>query len=147
MYGKRAPYLSDMVTLQVGVSLPLFTRNRQDRAISAKQAQRDAVESAHEDARRAQRETVARDVAAWQGWGRQIARDHETLLPLARDRSRVALAAYQGGGTTLQPWLEARRDEITLRLDYADALAARARAWAALAYLLPESTPSSEKLP
>ena len=145
-YGHRAPYLSDMVMVQVGVSLPLFTRNRQDRDISAKQAERDAVESAHEDARRAQRETVARDAAAWQGWGRQIARDRTALLPLARDRSQVALAAYRGGGT-LQPWLDARRDEIALRLSYADALAARARAWAALAYLLPESTPSSENLP
>jgi outer membrane protein TolC len=135
-----------MVMVQVGVSLPLFTRNRQDRDISAKQAQRDAVESAHEDARRAQRETVARDVATWQGWGRQITRDRTALLPLARDRSQVALAAYRGGGT-LQPWLEARRDEIALRLSYADALAARARAWAALAYLLPESTPFSENLP
>lgn len=145
-YGHRAPYLSDMVMVQVGVSLPLFTHNRQDRAISAKQAQRDAVQSAHEDARRAQRETVARDVAAWQGWGRQIARDRTALLPLARDRSGVALAAYRSGGT-LQPWLEARRDEIALRLDYADALAAHARAWAALAYLLPEPIQSSENLP
>jgi len=145
-YGHRAPYLSDMVMVQVGVSLPLFARNRQDRAISATQARQDAVESAHEDARRAQREAVARDIAAWQGWGRQIARDHETLLPLARDRSRVALAAYRGGGA-LQPWLDARRDEIALRLDYTDALAARARAWAALAYLLPAATPTSENLP
>lgn len=145
-YGHRAPYLSDMVMVQVGVSLPLFARNRQDRAISARQARQEAVESAHEDARRAQREAVARDIAAWQGWGRQIARDHDTLLPLARDRSRVALAAYRGGGA-LQPWLDARRDEIALRLDYTDALAARARAWAALAYLLPASSPSSEHLP
>jgi outer membrane protein TolC len=146
MYGKRAPYLSDMVTLQVGVSLPLFTRNRQDRDISAKQAQRDAVESAHEDARRAQRETVARDVAAWQGWGRQIARDHTTLLPLARDRARVALAGYRGGGS-LQPWLDARHDEIALRLSYVDALATRARSWAALAFLMPTALASSENTP
>ncbi|MEY2152989.1 TolC family protein [Rhodanobacter sp. 115] len=146
MYGKRAPFLSDMVTLQVGVSLPLFTRNRQDRDISAKQEQRDAVESAYEDARRAQRETVARDVAAWQGWGRQIARDREALLPLARDRARVALADYRGGGT-LQPWLDARHDEIALRLSYVDALATRARTWAALAYLLPAQPASSENTP
>lgn len=145
-YGHRAPYLSDMLMVQVGVSLPLFTRNRQDRAVSAKQAERDAVEFAHEDARRAQRETIARDVAAWQGWGRQIVRDRDTLLPLARDRSQVALAAYRGGGA-LQPWLEARRDEITLRLDYANALAARARSWAALAYLLPASATTAEELP
>lgn len=136
MYGERAPRLSNMVTLQVGVSLPLFTRNRQDRAVSARQEARDAVQFAREDARRAQREAVARTAADWQGWNRQVARDREVLLPLARDRARVALAAYRGGGA-LQPWLDARRDDIQLLLDYTDALAAQARNWAALAYLLP----------
>jgi len=136
IYGKRAPGLSDMVMLQVGVSLPLFTRNRQDRGISARQAQRDAVQADHEDARRAQREAVARTVAAWQGWGRQIERDQQILLPLDRDRAKTALASYGGGGS-FQPWLEARRAEIEQRLAYVDALAARARLWAALAYLLP----------
>jgi outer membrane protein TolC len=140
-YGRRAPGLSDMVMLEVGVSLPLFTRNRQDRGISASQAQWDAVQADHEDARRAQREAVARALAAWQGWEQQIARYRQTLLPLARDRAHVALAGYRGGGP-LQPWLDARRAEIELRLSYADALAAHARLWASLAYLLPpEVTP------
>lgn len=135
-YGKRAPGRSDMVTLEFGVSLPLFTRNRQDRGISAKQAQADAVQFAHDDARRAQREAVARAVATWQGWNRQLQRYRETLLPLARDRTKTALAGYRGGGP-LQPWLDARRDDIELRLRYADALATRAQLWASLAYLLP----------
>lgn len=141
-YGKRAPGLSDMVMLQVGVSLPLFTGNDQDRGINARQAQWNAVQAAHEDARLAQRETVARAVATWRGWNRQIQRHQETLLPLNRDRATTALAGYRAGGS-LQPWLDARRDEIELRLDYADALAARARLWASLAYLLPasETTP------
>jgi outer membrane protein TolC len=138
MYGKRDPMLSDMVSLQVGVSLPLFTRNRQDRGISARQAERDAVLANHEDARRAQRETVDRSIALWEGWNRQIERYRATLLPLARDRAKTALASYRGGGA-LQPWLDARREEIELRLQYADALAARARLWASLAYLLPTS--------
>jgi outer membrane protein, heavy metal efflux system len=145
IYGKRAPGLSDMVMLQVGVSLPLFTRNRQDRGISARQAQRDAVQADHEDARRAQREAVARAVAVWQGLGRQIERDRSTLLPLDRDRAKAALASYGGGGS-FQPWLEARRAEIEQRLSYADALAARARLWAALAYLLPQHD-SLQELP
>ncbi|WP_458068492.1 TolC family protein [Rhodanobacter sp. BL-MT-08] len=136
MYGKRAPNLSDMVTLQVGVSLPLFTRNRQDHGISAKQAQWDAVEDAHEDARRAQSEMIERTVATWQGWTKQIQRYQDTLLPLDRDRAQTALAGYRGGGL-LQPWLDARRDEIELRLSFADALATRARLWASLAYLMP----------
>ncbi len=140
-YGKRASGLSDMVTLQFSVSLPLFTGNRQDRGISAKQAQRDAVQADREDARRSQHEAIARAAATWQGWNRQIERYQETLLPLARDRAQTALASYRGGGV-LQPWLDARRDEIELRLSYADALAARGRLWASLAYLLPsEVTP------
>jgi outer membrane protein TolC len=142
MYGQRAPNLSNMATVQVSVSLPLFTRNRQNRGISARQAQFDAVQFAHEDARRAQREAVARAIADWQGWGRRIERFEQTLLPLAHDRAATALAGYRGGGG-FQPWLDARRDEIAMRLDYADALATRARLWAALAYLLPptEDTP------
>lgn len=141
-YGRRVPGLSDMVMLQFSVSLPLFTRNRQERGIGAKQAQADAALATHEDARRAQREAVAQTIAKWQGLGRQIGRDHATLLPLARDRTATALAAYRGGGS-LQPWLDARRDEIELRLSYADALAIRAQLWASLAYLLPsaETTP------
>lgn len=140
-YGRRAPGLSDMVMLEVGVSLPLFTRNRQDRGISARQAQWDAVQADHEDARRGQREAVARAVASWEGWGRQIARYQQALLPLARDRAQTALAGYRGGAS-LQPWLDARRDEIELRLNYTDALASHARLWASLAYLLPpEVTP------
>lgn len=54
----------------------------------------------------------------------------------------AALAGYRGGGP-FQPWLDARREEIELRLRYPDALAARAQLWAPLAYLLPtsETTP------
>ncbi|HUX74218.1 MAG TPA: TolC family protein [Steroidobacteraceae bacterium] len=135
-YGNRAPGLSDMVTLEIGVSLPLFGHNRQDRGISAQHAEWRAAQANREDARRAQREAVARALASWQGWGQQIARDRDALLPLARDRARTALAAYRGGAP-LEPWLDARRDEIQLRLKYVDALAARAELWASLAYLLP----------
>jgi outer membrane protein TolC len=140
LYGKRAGDLSDMVMLQFGVSLPLFTRNRQDRAISAKEEQWEAARDAHEDARREQRASVARTLAGWRGWTAQIQRYQDTLLPLDRDRSRTALAAYRGGGA-LQAWLDARRDEIQLRLSYVDALAMRARLWASLAYLLPAPEP------
>src|SRR3546814_11131178 len=121
-----------MVMLEVGVGLPLFTRNRQDRGISARQAQWDAVQADHEDARRAQREAVTRAVATWHGWNQQIQRYQDTLLPLERDRATTALAGYRGGGT-LQPWLDARRDEIELSLSDADALDARPRSGAALA--------------
>ena len=58
------------------------------------------------------------------------------LLPLARDRSTTALATYRAGGE-LQPWLDARRDELAIHLSHAEHLGELGRAWAALAFLLP----------
>lgn len=135
VYGDRIR-LPDMVGIEVGISLPLFPGNRQDQDISARYAERDAVKDEHEDARRAQREAVAAGLAEWQGDSKQVDTYRDKLLPLAMDRSRTALAAYRGGGS-LQPWLEARRDEIDTRIAYANALAAWGKAWAQLAYLIP----------
>lgn len=137
MYGNRIR-LPDMIGIQVGVSLPLFPGNRQDQDISARHAERDAVQAAHENARRAQRAAVTADLAEWKGDMRQVAAYRDKLLPLAADRSRVALEAYRAGGS-LQPWLEARRDEIDTRIAYAKTLAAWGKAWTRLAYLIPDN--------
>ncbi|MDQ3494730.1 MAG: TolC family protein, partial [Pseudomonadota bacterium] len=138
-FAQRGAGASDVVWLEVGVGLPLFPRNRQDRGISARAADRDAVQASREDARRMQAESVRKAVAEWAALGRQVERYREQLLPLARDRTQIALAAYSGGAS-LQDWLDARRDEIDARIDYADTLAAWGQAWAALAYLLPGET-------
>lgn len=146
VYGSRI-HLPDMIGIEVGVSLPLFPGNRQDQDISARYAERDAVKDEHEDARRAQREAVAAGLAEWQGDGKQVNTYRDKLLPLAMDRSRTALAAYRGGGS-LQPWLEARRDEINTRVTYAKALAAWGTAWAQLAFLIPDQdAPLTSTLP
>jgi cobalt-zinc-cadmium efflux system outer membrane protein len=135
-YGQRERGRSDMLAVQFAVGLPLFTRNRQDRGIAARRADLDAVIASHEDARRMQTEQVHRSLAEWAGFKRQIARDDAQLLPLARDRARTALASY-GAGSELQPWLDARRDELDIRVTHARRLGDLGRAWASLAYLLP----------
>ncbi|KLD66101.1 TolC family protein [Luteibacter rhizovicinus] len=135
-YGSRVRGLSDMVSLQVGVSLPLFTRNRQDRGIAARTADLDAVRFEHADARRAQIEAIQRAWSQWEAWGAQVRRHRDVLLPLARDRVALALAAYRGGGD-IAPLLSARRDELAHHADYARMQAEYGRAWAVLAYLIP----------
>lgn len=137
-FAKRGAGASNVVWLEVGVGLPLFPRNRQDRGINARNADLEAIRATREDARRQQAETVRKAFARWEGLSAQVARSRDALLPLSRDRSRAALAAY-AGGASLQDWLEARRDEIEARLDYADLLAAWGQAWAELAYLLPDT--------
>ena len=146
-YGRRERALdgmarSDMLMVEVGVGLPLFQKNRQARGIVARRAELEAVSAERDEARRIQAESVQRAMARWRGLTGQLERQNTQSLPLARDRARTALAAY-GAGADLQPWLEARRDEIELQLENARLLGEQGRAWAALAYLLPheENTP------
>ena len=96
------------------MDLPLFTANRQDRGVAARRAELDAVAASHEEARRIQTEAVHHALAEWDGLKRQVARAENELLPLARDRTRTAIASYAAGGA-LQPWLDAWRDELELR--------------------------------
>ena len=136
-YGQRAGNRSDMLTLEFSIALPLLMRNRQDRDVAARRAELGAVAASRDDARRAQVEAVRRSFAVWTGLKRQVARRGNEMLPLARDRVETALASYSGGGD-LQPWLDARRDEIELDVEHARDLGELGRAWAELAYLLPD---------
>ena len=138
-YGQRAGGRSDMVMLEFGIGLPLFTRNRQDRGISAREADYQAALATREDLRRQQAARIRAGIAQWQGFKRQVSLYEESLLPLASDRSATALAAYRGGAP-LRPWLDARRDELEAHLAHVEHLAELGRAWAALAYLLPQET-------
>lgn len=128
---------SDMLMVEFSIGLPLFTGNRQDRDIAARRAERDSVAASYEEARRVQRESLQRLLADWHGLLRQVTRHEQQMLPLARDRSRTALAAYASGGD-LQPWIDAQREEIDLHRMHVQLLGDLGRAWAQLAYLIPE---------
>lgn len=134
-YGQRDRY-SELLSVEIGIGLPLFPRNRQDRGISARRAELDSVVSLHEEARRMQIEQLRRSLALWAGLKRQIEREDSQLLPLAGDRTRTALASYGAGGE-VQPWLDARRDELDIRVTHARRLGELGHVWAELAYLLP----------
>jgi outer membrane protein TolC len=138
-YGQRAGGRSDMITLEVGIGLPLFTRHRQDRGVAAREADYQAALAEREDLRRLQTASIRAGIARWDSLKRQVALHETQLLPLARDRSAVALAAYRAGGD-VQLWLDAQRDELDVHLSHAQHLGELGRAWTALAYLLPSET-------
>ena len=138
-YGQRAGERSDMLMFEVGIGLPLFPRNRQDRGIAAREADYQAALATREDLRRQEAAQISTSIARWEGLKRQVALHENSLLPLAHDRSTTTLAAYRAGGD-LQPWLNARRDELDAHLAHAEHLGELGRAWAALAFLLPTET-------
>ena len=139
-YGQRSGGRSDMIMLEVGIGLPLFSRNRQDRGVAAREADYQAALSTREDLRRQEAARIRGDLARWEGLKRQVALHETSLLPLVRDRSMTTLAAYRAGGD-LQPWLNARRDELDVHLSHAEHLGELGRFWTALAFLLSETQP------
>jgi outer membrane protein TolC len=139
-YGQRDRDRSDMLTLEFGVTLPLFGGNRQDRDVLARQAEYRQAVALEEDDRRELVAELDAAFARWDSLRRQVDLHADRLLPLARDRSAVALAGYRAGGP-LQAWLDARTAELEVHQAHAEHLGELARAWAALAFLLPESAP------
>ena len=139
-YGARSGGLADMVSFEVGVGLPLFAGGRQDLDVAARRAEVDAVAAEREEARRVQAEALERELALWRGQSETIERYRATLLPLAQDRVRVALAAYSDGAD-IEPWLAARREEVETKLQYSKSLAEQAKRWVLFATLLPEENP------
>jgi outer membrane protein TolC len=135
-YGQRDEGRADMLMVEVGIGLPLFARHRQDRGVTAREAEYQAALATREEIRRESAARIRAGFARWEGLKRQVALHADALLPLSRDRTATALAAFRAGGE-LAPWLEARREELEIQVSHAGLIADLGRAWAALAFLLP----------
>lgn len=132
-YGQRAAGRDDMISLEFGIGLPLFTRNRQDRGVAARVAEHDALGAEHEDARRAAAAAVRSDYAQWTGLVEQVRRDQRERLPLLRDLSALALAGYRAGAP-IDGWIDARRQEVQASIETSRRQQELGIAWANLAY-------------
>lgn len=140
-YGQRGAAFENMVTLMVRMDLPLFTERRQDPAARSRALQLEQARALAEEARRRHESDIRAALADWELSRARLERHNRDLVPLAEERSRTALAAYEGGRMDLAATLEARRGVIEARLAALSAENDLARAWAQLNYLLPERTP------
>ena len=139
-YAQRGPSFSNMISVQVTIDLPLLRHNRQNRDIASKVA---LVEQARDLKEDALRQHLSEERAAWVDWDAATARLQrfdDSLLPLSHERTQAALAAYRGGRSDLAPVLQARRDELDVKLQSVQLAADQARAYAQLLYFLPEAS-------
>lgn len=135
-YARRGPAFSNMVSIGVRIDLPIFQSTRQDPAIGVKLAQANQVRAQAEAARRAHAAEIESMLADWEAAKRRVAKYANEILPLARTRSQVALAAYSGGRGDLAAVLDARKAEIDLGMSQLQMEADLAHAWANLNFLL-----------
>ena len=138
MFSQRGSAFSNMISLNLSVPLQWDQKNRQDRELAAKLA---LVEQARAQTEETTREHVAEIrgmVIEWQSNRERLTRHDNSLIPLASERTRAALAAYRGGAGSLTTVLEARRGEIDARIERLRLAMDTARLWAQLNYLNPE---------
>lgn len=143
-YAQRGSAYGNMVSFGVRMDLPLFQSRRQDPAVAAKAAQAELVRAQAESARREHEAEIKALLVDWHAAKRRLDRYANELLPLARERSTLVLAAYRGGKGDLMPVIDARKAEIDARLAQLQAEQEQARAWAQLNFLFPDSTAKAQ---
>lgn len=137
-YAQRGAAYTNMLSIGVRIDLPIFEAKRQNPAIASKLAAVEQVRAQAEDARRAHLAEIRAWIADWHAALERVKRFEAEQIPLARERSEAALAAYRGGKAELAPSLDARRNEVETRLAQLQASADAARAWAQLNFVLPD---------
>ena len=100
-YQRRDPRFGDYVSAGVTVSLPFFTRSRQNAGIAAAQANAGRVMAEREAARRELAADLEADIADHLMHHEQWMRAQGTLLPLAEQRVKLDTASYGAGRASL----------------------------------------------
>lgn len=134
-YGQRRPYFDNMLSVMVSFPLSLRRGERQDRDIAARLAEVEQARAMQEEARRAREAEVLGWIADFDTAARRVGRYEKVLLPLARERSAAAQAAYRGGRGELGAVLEAERSIAEAEMGLVQAVIERAKAWTSLAFL------------
>ena len=137
MYNQRGSAYSNMVSVNVSIPLQWNRKDRQDRELAAELSTLDALKAEREEAARAHEAEVREMLLERQSKLERRRRYDTTLLPLAQDRTRAALAAYRAGSGSLVAALDARRNEIEVQLERLQLERDVALLWARLNYLVP----------
>jgi outer membrane protein TolC len=140
-YGARGAAYTNMVSLMVRMDLPVFAGSRQEPAALAKLKQAEQARAQAEEARRRYESEVRAALADYDIARQRVERNEKDIVPLAEERAKATLAAYEGGRADLSAVLEARRMLLEARLMALNVRAEAARAWAGLAYLVDERNP------
>jgi outer membrane protein TolC len=137
-YGQRSAPFDNMVSLMVRMDLPIFQSTRQAPVVASKEHVLEQVRAEAEDAKARHLAGIRAGMAEWETAKARVDKQRREVVPLAEERARLARSAYAGGRADLAAVLEARRAALEAKLAEIAAESELARAWAQLAYLVPE---------
>jgi outer membrane protein TolC len=106
-YQRRDPRFGDYVSAGVTVSLPFFTRGRQNAEIGAAEAKAGQIAAERQAARRALAADLEADLADHAMHHEQWMRARDTLQQLAEQRVKLETASYAAGRASLTDMADA----------------------------------------
>ncbi|CAM3170224.1 TolC family protein [Asticcacaulis taihuensis] len=116
-YAHRDHMWGDMVSTGVTISLPLFSKNRQDPAIQARQEQVTKARLDQEAVHRQLQAQLDADLADHIMHHDRLNRARATLVPLAQKRADLEVASYGAGTAMLSDVLDAQLALAEARVD------------------------------
>jgi outer membrane protein TolC len=135
MYSQRGSAYSNMVSINFAIPLQVDRGQRQDRELAARMAQLEQAKAEREDAERMVLADARVALQQWRSRHERAIHYDATLVELAAERTRAAMAAYRGGSGPLVGVLDARRLELDTRIERLRLDMEAAALWAQLAYL------------
>ena len=126
---------SDMMAAMLTVDIPLFTKNRQDKRLSASIQQAASVQLSRDDKLRELRQQLHTSYANWQRLGERASLYESQLLNVSSANVQASLNAYQSGVTEFTTLMRARITDLDVRLDDLRIRIDRAKAQASLLYI------------
>jgi len=129
---------ADMMAAMLTVDIPLFTKNRQDKRLSASIGQAASVQLSRDDKLRELKRQLDTDYANWQRLEERAALYRSQLLQVATANAQASLNAYQSGVTEFTTLMRARITDLDVRLDDLRIRVDRAKTQASLLYLAGE---------
>ncbi len=126
---------SDMMAAMVTMDIPLFTENRQDKRVAAREQSTNAARYSRDDALRILRRKLERDRAIYRRLSERELIYKTRLVSSASSNAKASLNAYQSGVTEFTTLMRAGITELDVRLENLRIKVDRLRTQARLLYI------------
>ena len=130
---------ADMMAAMVTVDLPLFTKNRQDKRLSASVQMAESAQLTRDDTLRELKLMLDTDYANWSRLGERASLYDGELVRDAAANVQASLKAYQSGVTEFTTLMRARITDLDVRLQDLRIRVDRAKSQANLLYIAGEA--------
>ena len=100
------------------MDLPLFSRNRQNPRIKAKQTERQALEADIENLRRQHAAMIEADLARYRRLERALERQQQELLPLAQEKLELLTALWRSNEGGLNEVVSAQAQLLDAQMEF-----------------------------